>query len=176
MNINLNNTDNNDYVRGYKDGKKAGIESQQNEAPTMTNDKLPEVIISRINLEARQFAFYNYVTQLLHPNAEFENMDTWPNDARVCFYSILHYMSREDLCWPYKEPTLATEWAQWKVRYDEVMKEHSDLNLALAAMLNGYQNLSMYQKDWFTVPKDLIDCYTKMVLEYDKQGKEVGNG
>jgi hypothetical protein len=24
MNINLNNTDNNDYVRGYKDGKKAG--------------------------------------------------------------------------------------------------------------------------------------------------------
>jgi hypothetical protein len=24
MNVNLNNTDNNDYVRGYKDGKKAG--------------------------------------------------------------------------------------------------------------------------------------------------------
>jgi hypothetical protein len=24
MNINLNNTDNNDYVRGYKDGRKAG--------------------------------------------------------------------------------------------------------------------------------------------------------
>jgi hypothetical protein len=24
MNVNLNNTDNNDYVRGFKDGKKAG--------------------------------------------------------------------------------------------------------------------------------------------------------
>lgn len=24
MKVNLNNTDNNDYVRGYKDGKKAG--------------------------------------------------------------------------------------------------------------------------------------------------------
>jgi hypothetical protein len=77
----------------------------------------------------------------------------------------------------------ATEWAQWKVQYDELKeradkmaKEHSDLNLALAAMLNGYQNLSMYQKDWFTVPKDLIDAYTKMVIEYDNQGKEVENG
>jgi hypothetical protein len=79
--------------------------------------------------------------------------------------------------------TGATEWAQWKVQYDELKeradkmaKEHSDLNLALAAMLNGYQNLSMYQKDWFTVPKDLIDAYTKMVIEYDNQGKEVENG
>jgi len=26
MNINLNNTDNNDYVRGFKDGKKAATE------------------------------------------------------------------------------------------------------------------------------------------------------
>ena len=89
----------------------------------------------------------------------------------------------------------ATEWAIWKAKHDDLQKqlqaqdanveilldrirqlkdkaekmakEHSDLNLALAAMLNGYQNLSMYQKDWFTVPKDLIDYYTKMVLEYD---------
>lgn len=77
-----------------------------------TQDKLPAEIVSRINLEARQFAFYNYVTQVLHPNAVFENMDTWPNDARVCYYSILHYMSRPDICWPHKEPTLATELAK----------------------------------------------------------------
>jgi hypothetical protein len=25
MNVNLNKTDNNDYVRGFKDGKKAGV-------------------------------------------------------------------------------------------------------------------------------------------------------
>jgi hypothetical protein len=65
---------------------------------------------------------------------------------------------------------------QSKERAEKIAKEHSDLNLALAAMLNGYQNLSMYQKGWFTVPKDLIDAYTKMVLECDKQGKEVENG
>jgi hypothetical protein len=57
-------------------------------------------------------------------------------------------------------------------RYEKIVKEHSDLNLALAAMLNGYQNLSMYQKDWFTVQKDLINEYTKMVLEYDAQANE----
>jgi hypothetical protein len=54
-----------------------------------------------------------------------------------------------------------------KERYENMAKEHSDLNLALAAMLNGYQNLSKFQKEWFTVPKDLIDAYTKMVIEYD---------
>lgn len=74
-----------------------------------SNNTLPAEIVSRIILEAKQFAFYNYVTAFLHPNAVFENMDTWPPDARVCFYSILHYMSRPDICWPYKEPTLATE-------------------------------------------------------------------
>lgn len=57
-----------------------------------------------------------------------------------------------------------------KERYDNIAKEHSDLNLALAAMLNGYQNLSAYQKGWFTVSKDLIEVYTKMVLEYDNPG------
>jgi hypothetical protein len=61
---------------------------------------------------------------------------------------------------------------------EKLKKQHADLNLALAGMLNGYQNLSMYQKDWFTVPKDLIDVYTKMVIEYAKpgEGKEVENG
>jgi len=56
---------------------------------------------------------------------------------------------------------------QYEKALREIEAEHADLNLALAAMLNGYQNLSMYQKDWFTVPKDLIDQYTKMVLEYE---------
>lgn len=63
-----------------------------------------------------------------------------------------------------------THYQELKERYDNIAKEHSDLNLALAAMLNGYQNLSMYQKGWFPVPKDLIDAYTKMVLAYDNPG------
>jgi hypothetical protein len=59
-----------------------------------------------------------------------------------------------------------------KERCEKMAQEHADLTLALAAMLNGYQNLSMYQRNLFTVPKDLIDAYTKMVLEYDTHGKE----
>lgn len=61
----------------------------------------------------------------------------------------------------------AEKWVEEKELRERYEKEHADLNLALAAMLNGYQNLSMDQKEWFTVPKDLIDCYTKMVLEYE---------
>lgn len=63
-------------------------------------------------------------------------------------------------------------------RYEKALKEiemqSADLNLALAAMLNGYQNLSIYQKDWFTVPKDLIDNYTKMVLNYEALTPKTG--
>jgi predicted nuclease with TOPRIM domain len=73
--------------------------------------------------------------------------------------SAIHYANRKD--------EVEKERDELKERSDKMAKEHSDLNLALAAMLNGYQNLSMYQKGWFTVPKDLIDSYTKMVLEYD---------
>lgn len=32
MNVNLNNTDNNDYVRGYKDGKIAGATAEHDRA------------------------------------------------------------------------------------------------------------------------------------------------
>lgn len=69
----------------------------------------------------------------------------------------------------------ATAWAPWKVKYDELQALNADMNLALAAMLNGYQNLSACQKDWFTVPIDLINEYTKMVLEC-RDEKEVENG
>lgn len=62
----------------------------------------------------------------------------------------------------------ADKWQEAEERVKEIEQWAADLNLALAAMLNGYQNLSMYQKDWFTVPKDLIDAYTKMVTEYDE--------
>jgi hypothetical protein len=70
----------------------------------------------------------------------------------------------------YAEALIRRDEANWRV--EKMEKEHADLNLALAAMLNGYQNLSMYQRDWFTVPKDLIDTYTKMVLEYEPKQKE----
>jgi chromosome segregation ATPase len=160
----------------------------------MENKELPEEIKEQIENGAKSYA-------------EIKYEETWHKKG-LHRKTLLMYAHEDG----------ATEWAQWKVRYDELAREnsilkqhdiqlrlrlsvcekevedyktehqqlkercdkmeaeHADLNLALAAMLNGYQNLSMSQKDWFTVPKDLIDAYTKMVLEYDtpeiEQGKE----
>ncbi len=122
--------------------------------------ELSQEIQNQIEQEAKTFAFYNYVSAGNDPSAVFDDIETWPKSALVCFYSIYHYMTGLKVCWPFPEPTLASKWQEAEQRV-------ADLNLALAAMLNGYQNLSMDQKDWFTVPKDLIDEYTKMVLEYD---------
>lgn len=61
---------------------------------------------------------------------------------------------------------------QLKEKAENIAAEHADLNLALAAMLNGYANLPMYQMDRFTVPRDLINKYTKMVLEYESKSNE----
>lgn len=70
---------------------------------------------------------------------------------------------------------LMSEYKVLKERADKMAAEHADLNLALAAMLNGYANLSICQKDWFTVPRDLIDQYTKMVLEYNSNTNQNEN-
>lgn len=43
MNVNLNNTDNNDYVRGYKDGKKAGATEWAGEAQGLV-DAIDELL------------------------------------------------------------------------------------------------------------------------------------
>lgn len=113
-------------------------QGELNEEVEMTNatnpPQLPVEVVNRIDLEARQFAFYNYVAQVLHPNAVFENMDTWPGDARVCYYSILHYMSRPDLCWPHKEPTLATEYA---TKLHQLQRQ----NEKMKAMAEGWRPL-----------------------------------
>ena len=37
MNVNLNNTDNNDYARGYKDGKIAGATAEAERAQAVAN-------------------------------------------------------------------------------------------------------------------------------------------
>lgn len=62
---------------------------------------------------------------------------------------------------------LEHDYAALKAKVEKLAAEHADLNLALAAMLNGYANLPTYQMDWFTVPRDVIDKYTKMVLDYN---------
>lgn len=128
------------------------------------NDKLPEEIVKQINSEAKKAATV----------IGWGEYDAGPaSSARMTQVSRIDPIQKEFYI------KGATEWAPWKVKHDELKErcdkmeaEHADLNLALAAMLNGYQNLSQYQKDWFTVPKDLINYYTRMVLEYDTQGKE----
>lgn len=78
----------------------------------------------------------------------------------------------------YKYAALWQAAEEMAAKYEKALRElemqSADLNLALAAMLNGYQNLSIYQRDWFTVPKDLIDNYTKMVLNYDALTPKTG--
>jgi hypothetical protein len=73
--------------------------------------QLPADVITRVATEAKQFAFYNYVAAAIHPNAKFEDWDTWPEQARVCCYAIIHYMTRPDICWPYPQPTVPMEYA-----------------------------------------------------------------
>lgn len=68
-----------------------------------------------------------------------------------------------------------------KKERDGLSEEHADLVLALAAMLNGYQNLPELVREKFIVPKDLIDHYTKMVVDYENEplqehGEKGGDG
>jgi hypothetical protein len=80
--------------------------------------KLPAVVQHRIDLEAKQYAFYNYVTAATPAN--FDNVSTWPEYAQVAYYSIKHYMLGDLTCWPYKELTLASEYATLKERCDKM--------------------------------------------------------
>ena len=86
--------------------------------------QLPAEVIIRIEKEAKKFAFYNYVTEALHPNAKFDKWDSWPEQARVCYYSILHYMTRPDICWPYAESTLPAEYA---IKMAQAEQENAEL-------------------------------------------------
>lgn len=76
MNVNLNNTDNNDYVRGYKDGKKAGatewagkaqpvidaLEQIQNSPTPFNATEMESWIETARNLAATALAKYKEVT------------------------------------------------------------------------------------------------------------------
>lgn len=46
-NVNLNNTDNNDYVRGYKDGKKAGALHEAERAQVLV-DALTDIASGKV--------------------------------------------------------------------------------------------------------------------------------
>lgn len=112
MNINLNNTDNNDYVRGYKDGKKAA-----------------EIgLTDRIIHEAKNFAFYNYCTEAKNSDADFDNLKTWPFAALVAYYAISNYMSGNPVNWPFstktipmdlKDASFETALRKWKGEVEE---------------------------------------------------------
>lgn len=73
------------------------------------NTQLPKEVVERIELEAKQYAFYNYVTAA--NGADFTNIETWPQYAQVAYYSIRHYMIGDLTCWPYLEKTIPVEYA-----------------------------------------------------------------
>lgn len=75
------------------------------------DNKLPAEDLKRIDLEAKQFAFFNFVSAAHNSDVIFEDIKTWPNQAAACYYSIKNYMIGTGSCWPYERPPLPTEYA-----------------------------------------------------------------
>jgi hypothetical protein len=81
-----------------------------NQTPPMT---LPQEAIDI----AKQFAFYNYCAAAQRPNANFEDIETWPSSAQVAYYAIIGFIGGKEMHWPGEVPEFvkhiagATEWA-----------------------------------------------------------------
>jgi hypothetical protein len=173
-----------------KCGKVGEISCPNDERCGTANTQLPAEVIAQIDKDAEHYANVQWSEKAKHIGHHLT--DKWDNAKddyeagatewaqwKVAYNELLASVdekidkalhaerNRMQVNVTASEVAWAKECQELKERAERMEKEHSDLNLALAAMLNGYQNLSAYQRDWFTVPKDLIDCYTKMVLEYD---------
>lgn len=92
-----------------------------------SNTQLPAEVLERIDKEARQYAFYNYVTAA--NDAKFEDVETWPKYAQVAYYSIKYFMEGDVNCWPYTSKTLAMEYAtklhELQQKYDDILANES---------------------------------------------------
>jgi hypothetical protein len=71
----------------------------------MTPTLSPE-LTAHIVEEAKNFAFYNYVSTAHNGSAVFEDIESWPDNARVAYYAIVNYMNGTGVCWPYPAPTM----------------------------------------------------------------------
>jgi hypothetical protein len=104
--------------------------------PDTNNTQLPAEVLERIDLEAKQFAFSNYVHAGNNPEAKFEDVRTWPYAAQVSYFSIKNYLDSDSKCWLYKEPTIFTECAtklhqagkDRQYAYEEMTKARSCFN------------------------------------------------
>jgi hypothetical protein len=83
------------------------------------NTQLPDDVVERIDLEAKQFAFFNYISAAHNQDADFEDIKTWPNRAVASYYSIKNYMIGRGACWPYEKPPLSTEYATRLLQADQ---------------------------------------------------------
>lgn len=102
------------------------------------NTQLPKEVVERIELEAKQYAFYNYVTAA--NGADFTNIETWPQYAQVAYYSIRHYMIGDLTCWPYLEKTIPVEYATQLHQANETIKVLTNDNNRLKGEVEGLKN------------------------------------
>lgn len=134
----------------------------------MDKTQLPAEVMERIDLEAKQFAFFNYVSAAHNQDAIFEDIKTWPNRAAASYYSIKNYMIGRGVCWPYERPPLPTEYA---IKLHEAQQEIAQLKrwkMEASELLNPI--LDYGQSKEAGIP--LGESITAVMLKRCKQAKE----
>jgi hypothetical protein len=129
------------------------------------DNQLPAEVLERIDLEAKQFAYWNYVSAAQNPDAVFENIETWPIYAAVCYRSIKSYMCGQGLYWPYERPRLSTEYASKLAQVEQENKELKQWKKEAQLLLNPILEYGQSKEAGIQLGKSI----TKTVLEQCKQ-------
>jgi hypothetical protein len=108
-----------------------------------SNTQLPVEVVERIGLEARRFAFFNYIHAGLQPEAKFEDVETWPYMAQASYHSIRNYLTQPG-CYPYKETTIFTEYAtklhQVEQEFDKLHQDHTEAKVLLTEVFQKHES------------------------------------
>lgn len=88
---------------------------------------LPKEILDRIESEARNYAWRNYVSKADHPQAEFDNINTWPDDACYSYYSLLYYLNGDNPAQPVQGIFSATQLHTLQQDYERLRKALKDI-------------------------------------------------
>lgn len=59
---------------------------------------LPAELQKQIEQEARNFASSNYIHAGFHPDANLEDIRTWPYAAQVSYYTLKNYLEGDACC------------------------------------------------------------------------------
>lgn len=96
----------------------------------MSNKLSPE-LQAQIVEEAKNFAFYNYVSAAHNGSAVFDDIESWPDSAQVAYYAIVNYANGTGVCWPFPQTTLPVKWQEAEQRadrYEKALREIRDMD------------------------------------------------